>query len=89
VRDTPERGDAGAVRRFSRSIPAPIPTRAAFRAKERPRTKLSTTVDAVLRERERTIEAQYAPPRSAQEQEEHAAWQQRRRTAATRLFRAQ
>jgi len=32
VRDTPERGDAGAVRRFSRRIPAPIPTRAAFLA---------------------------------------------------------
>ncbi len=32
VRDTPERGDAGAVRRFSHSIPVPIPTRAAFLA---------------------------------------------------------
>ena len=32
MRDTPERGDAGAVRRFSRIIPAPIPTRAAFLA---------------------------------------------------------
>jgi len=32
VHDTPERGDAGAVRRFSRIIPAPIPTRADFLA---------------------------------------------------------
>jgi len=32
VRDIPERGDAGARHRFSRIIPAPIPTGAAFLA---------------------------------------------------------
>jgi len=32
VRDRPAQGDAGAVRRFHRIIPAPIPTRADFRA---------------------------------------------------------
>lgn len=53
----------------------------------------SQVIDEALRlwaarERERAIEAQYAAPRSAQEQEEHAAWKQLRRAAATRLFRS-
>ncbi len=53
----------------------------------------SQVIDAALRlwaarERERAIEAQFAPPCSAQEQEEHAAWKRLRRSAATRLFRA-
>ncbi len=54
----------------------------------------SEVIDEALRlwtarERERAIEAQYAAPRSAREQEEYAAWQRLRRSAATRLFRAQ
>lgn len=58
--------------------------------KERQRAKV---IDEALRlwaahERERAIEGQYAPPRSVREQEEYAAWQQLRRAAATRLFRA-
>jgi len=55
----------------------------------------SQVIDEALRlwaarERERAIEAQFAAPRSAQEQEqeEHAAWKHLRRAAATRLFRA-
>lgn len=54
----------------------------------------SEVIDEALRlwtarERERAIEAQFTAPRSVQEQEEHAAWKQLRRSAATRLFRAQ
>jgi len=54
----------------------------------------SEVIDEALRlwtarERERAIEAQYAAPRSAREQEEYDAWKRLRRSAATRLFRAQ
>jgi len=53
----------------------------------------SQVIDEALRlwaarERERAIEAQYAAPGSAREQEEQVAWKQLRRAAATRLFRA-
>ncbi len=53
----------------------------------------SQVIDEALRlwaarERERAIEAQYAAPRSAREQEEYDAWKRLRRSAATRLFRA-
>lgn len=52
----------------------------------------SQVIDEALRlwaarERERAIEAQYAVPGLAQEQEEQVAWQQLRRSAAARLFR--
>ena len=39
------------------------------------------------RERERATEAMYLAPKSAQEQEEYAAWCELRRAAAARLFR--
>lgn len=39
------------------------------------------------RERERATEAMYLTPKSAQEQEEYAAWRELRRAAAARLFR--
>jgi len=49
-------------------------------------------IDAALRlwtdrERERALEAQFLAPKSAEEQEEYAAWRQIRRAATTRLFR--
>ncbi len=60
---------------------------------EHAETHRSQVIDEALRlwaarERERAIEAQFAPLCSAQEQEEHAAWKRLRRSAATRLFRA-
>ncbi|MDQ2829570.1 MAG: hypothetical protein M3Y74_11035 [Chloroflexota bacterium] len=39
------------------------------------------------RERERAAEAMYLAPKSAQEQEEYAAWRELRRAAVERLFR--